>query len=183
MLQFQDDFLWKGKGVLTPAFQEAATFQELFTVLVKETKEAGGVYQKHVANDGSLIGNERFDLAMELEDLLGGYLQIYRLILKVASGTFHSACNGENFSFTAEFDSPAWRAKGYLRKAPVTGSFSTWFNGTLLPATAGLVKGYGEVFADGKMEQDEKERLLQELNGLMITLLLADRGLKDGSLS
>lgn len=183
MLIFEQKGTWKGKGVLSDRFCGAAALPELLHVLIKETKEAGRIYENLVNSDGRLIGQERHDLAEELEDLLGGYLYLYRYLLDAGDKPFQAEFCESGLGFAAQFDGYAWRAQGVLRKKALSGSFADWFNTGLLAKTSSLVKQFGAALADGVVNPEEKEAVCRELNEAVYLVLCADKGLKSGELS
>lgn len=183
MLVFEDNYTWRGKGILSGRFADCNGLADMFSSLIKETKEVGQVFGRFVSSDRKLIGQERYDLAEELEDLLGGYFYLYRQILGTGKPAFSSEfCNGNN-TFSVQFDGYTWRAEGTLRQNAVTGSFVEWFNTSLLKKTSVLIQKFGTSLADGVLDAAEREAVCLELNAAVARILCADKGLKSGELS
>ena len=183
MLIFNDNFTWKGKGQLSEKLYGSTNLQSLLANLVREIKEAGSKFEQFVATNNRLIGQERYELSEELEDLIGGFLFLYKHILKIDDGPFKDEYSCQGKSFTVEFEGSTWRVKGVLREPPVTGSFADWYNSFLLGKTASFIKKYGSAYADGVLDETEKEELCRNLNEIIFQILSADKGLKSGGLS
>jgi len=183
MLNFESDWSWRGKGQLSNRFRQCTSTHELFSALIAEEKEAGKSFETLYGNDNKLIGQERYDLAEELEDILGGFFQLYRLFSKAEKSKFISHFTPPGKNFIIEFDGPLWRAEGVLKMPSVKGSFTDWFNKILLPQTALFIKTYGLSLADGVISSEEQQSILEGLNDLIHQVLNADKNLKSGNLS
>ena len=181
-ITFDNNWNWTGKGRVSARFQESRTVNELFTALVAETKEAGRIFSKLKKSDSMLIGQERLILASELEDILGGLFLLYKLTMGIGPASFHSQHTAHNETFVMKIDGCRWIAQGTMRRNPVTGQFTNWFNTVLLEKTGMFIRNYGHVWSDGKMDTGEKELLLKELNELIFQILRADKGLKTSEL-
>ncbi|MBN2049654.1 MAG: hypothetical protein JW760_04360 [Spirochaetales bacterium] len=182
MLVFEDNSTWRGRGVLSERFDDYNSLSEMFSNLIKETKEVGQVFKRLVSTDRALIGQERYDLAEELEDLLGGYFFLYRKVLGGERDFCSRFCEGD-CTFSVQFDGCSWSAEGILRREPVSGSFTDWFNSTLLKETSTLIRKFGTSLSDGLLDETEREAICRELNEAVELVLRADKGLKKGDLS
>jgi hypothetical protein len=183
MLIFNDNFTWKGKGQLSEKLYNSVNLQFLLSNLIRELKEAGSKFEQFITTHNRLIGQERYELSEELEDLIGGFLFLYKHILKIQDSPFNAEFCDKGKSFTVGFEGSTWRVKGVLRQQPVSGSFAEWYNTFLLVKTAAFIQKYGGAYADGVIDEAEKEQLCRGLNEIIFQVLSAVKGLKSGELS
>lgn len=183
MLIFNNDWTWRGKGILSPRIRNCETIQGKFSALIEETKEAGEKFRQFLKNDNRLIGQERHDLAEELEDLLGGFFYLYKYIVMAQDEPFDSQYCEKDKHFTVGFEGALWRSGGILKMNALSGSFADWFNQYLIVNTGVFIKDFGAAFSDGIMDSGERELLLSSLNELIFQILCAEKGLKSGVLS
>ncbi|MBN1798388.1 MAG: hypothetical protein JW822_07410 [Spirochaetales bacterium] len=173
-ITFQTNGQWQGGGEIPPILKQVSPLKDWITQFLIICKKLGKKYTRACANDGELIGQEKANICIELNSIIGGLLVLRRYITTDQPDKFSSLTNQSyNFSFAVELYRNTWGGRGKMagKQHLKISSFSQWYNTILLKKTRELFTYYGKSLEDQQLDQAEQEKFIKILELIVYSII------------
>jgi hypothetical protein len=184
-ITFSPDGNWTGGARLPPTLRQMDNLAVWIGNFLQEFKEVGVKYRQFMSNDGELIGQEKANLVMELDDLVGGLLLLRRYLTPANPAKFNSLENKYEFSFSVQIDSNSWSGFGKIgtQYTFALSNFADWYNNLMMKRVQELFIQYSQVMADGILTQEESRSMILFIEMIVFDILVIEKVLLESSIN
>ncbi len=113
-IKFSSDGKWEGGSHIIPTLSDMSNINDWTNAFHKEFDDVGRKYARYVSNDWVLDDDEKGDLEVELEDLLGGLLLFRRYVTTGEPNEFSSAGVTGDSGFDITIFPDHWTGNGRI---------------------------------------------------------------------
>jgi len=124
-----------------------------------------------------LIGQEKANLVIALDGLIGGLVLLRRYVTKETPDEFESLDNKYNFWFEIKLDMVNWRGRGKLsnRYTFKISSFAKWYNNVMMPKIQKMFKMYSQAMKDEVLTDEERRILCHFIEVIIFDILVIEK--------
>jgi hypothetical protein len=173
-ITFQINGQWQGGGEIPPLLKQISPLSEWITQFLILCKKLGKKYTGACQNDGELIGQEKANICIELNSIIGGLLVLRRDVTTNQPDKFSSLKNDSyNFSFEVELFRNTWGGQGKMAGVQQLkiSSFAQWYNTILLVKIKELFTYYGKALEDKQLNSMEQEKFIKILELIIYSII------------
>ncbi len=141
--------------------------------LVEETSQIRETYGKAMSDDGRLVGDERFRLIEELDDVMDHLIIIRSLIAEKTSFTITDSTINYHHQLNIRIQKKDWEADGtvgYFRKINFK-KFGEWLK-NLIEKLQVLIRSLAQAASDGVIDEVERNSLNKILDRMIFSVLI-----------
>ncbi len=177
-LAFAQNGEWSGGAQLIPALKEMSNIFTWIENFDKEFEDVGRKYGRYISNDWSLDDAEIGDLAVELEDLLGGLFLFRQSVTKGNPNELFQAENKYNFTYKITFYKDHWKGTGTV---PADFDFTLekfvdWYE-DMIKSVAEMFLEYGKAMEDNIFTDEERNDTIIRIEDSIYNVLLIVKAL------
>lgn len=176
-IQFKVNGTWVGGGRIPPPVCDISNLPAWIHNFLKLFKHLGKTYENLAHNDGELVGQEKANLVIELDGLIGGLIILRQYLTEKNPNVFKSLSNKYKFSFSIRIDANTWSGRGrmsYKYTFKLT-SFANWYNNIMMKKIQQVFIKYSEAMADGVLSKEERENLILFVETIIFDVLVIER--------
>ncbi len=177
-LVFEPNGDWNGGAQLIPTLKDMSNLFTWIEDFDKEFEDVGRKYGRYISNDWSLDDAEIGDLAVELEDLLGGLFIFRQSVTKGNPNELFQEKNQNNFTYKIAFYRDYWKGSG---KIPADFDFTLekfvdWYE-DMIKNVAEMFLEYGKAMEDNVLTDDERNATIMRIEDIIYNVLLIIKAL------
>ncbi|MCB1326863.1 MAG: hypothetical protein H7A21_03620 [Spirochaetales bacterium] len=141
------------------------------------------VYGRLVADDGRLIGQERFQLLGAIEAALNTLIPVRQIL--AGDDDFTAFSTKYDYRLRIRIKNKRWQAIGRIstQHRLRLDDFGLWINRLTHERLAGLIRFLGQALADGKIDSKEKIVLERSVDRMIFSLLFVREGISRGEIA
>jgi hypothetical protein len=184
-ITFQTNGQWQGGGEIPPILRQVSPLKDWITQFLIICKKLGKKYTGACANDGELIGQEKANIGIELNSVIGCLLVLRRHVTSEQPDKFSSLKNDHyNFSFAVELYHNTWSGRGKMAGVQHLRieSFAQWYNTILLVKIRELFTYYGKALEDKQLDQAEQVKFIKTLELIVYSIISMEQILLTGDI-
>jgi hypothetical protein len=176
-ITFNVNGTWQGGSRIPPELQDISDLHAWIGNFIKLFKNLGKMYSRYFTNDGELVGQEKANLVITLDGLIGGLVLLRRYITKDTPDRFESLDNKYNFWFEIKLDYTNWRGKGKLSNKYTfkLSSFAHWYNNVMMQKIQQMFRMYSKAMADEILTDEERSGLCRFIEVIIFDILVIER--------
>ena len=176
-ITFNANGTWQGGARVPPELQDMSDLHEWIRNFLKTFKTLGQMYSRYFTNDGELVGQEKANLVIALDGLIGGLVLLRRYITKDTPNQFESLENKYNYWFEMKLDLVNWRGKGKLsnRYTFKISSFANWYNNVMMQKIQQMFKAYSKAMEDEVLTDEESKSLCRFIEVIIFDILVIEK--------
>ncbi|MFP4364085.1 MAG: hypothetical protein ACLFR1_09470 [Spirochaetia bacterium] len=164
---------WRGGAPIPPRMRNVdklASWLKRFVTEIKEVKER---YKDSVIRDGKLVGQEKANIVMELDDLLGGLFLLRQNLTEGNPQKLTSLDVHQSFEYTVELRNNNWFGEG---KHPAPSKdfkqgFRNWYNKVFLTQSESFISVLGSALTKNEFSEQNRVEVLTELERLVFSII------------
>ncbi|MBN1523861.1 MAG: hypothetical protein JW904_05220 [Spirochaetales bacterium] len=164
---------WSGGGIIPPELRNIDDLGGWMNKAIQHFKLIGKNYTQYLTTDNELIGQEKANLILLLENLLGGIFVFRDYLAKYTNEGEEPVNVLANAACVVRLDTKTWEGKGVLPllKQPLPKTFADWYNTVLMPGMKNIFVRYAEAAKDTVLTPDEREKNILGLEQLAADIL------------
>lgn len=171
-LEFDDEGNVRGGGLL-PSTLEEADISIMFKSFIQTMNDLRAGYDVFIANDGRLIGEERFRIL----DGIDNAIKLLIIIRARFENKTEFTCIHVKYGFRVVFtiEEKAFRLSGFIGRTRTIQirKFDDWVDKVLSEQIKETLQYYAAAVKDGVLDLDERTNLLRHLDKMIFGLMLA----------
>jgi len=176
-ITFKAQGRWKGGGRISPSLRKIESLSDWISEFLKAFKHLGKAYTKFSSSGGALIGQEKANLLIDLDGLIGGLLILRQYVTKDNPRQFTSLSNKYNFWFVMQIHPQTWNGSGKmgLKYTFNMASFAQWYNNVMMKKLKAMFNLYVKSMEDGVLSDEECTKLIQFIELIIFDILVIER--------
>ena len=174
---FNPNGKWSGGARIPPDLRDMSNLSGWITIFFKHIKYVGKNYSKYISNDRELIGQEKSNIIIELDELLSGLFILRQYLTMENPNIFNSYTTKYNYKFHITIESTCWHGKGYISNKytfKIT-SFVDWYNNVMLKKIQQLFNKYALAMSDNVLSEEEREELIRFVEIVAFDVFVIER--------
>ncbi|MBN2535944.1 MAG: hypothetical protein JXB88_23900 [Spirochaetales bacterium] len=176
-ITFNVNGTWQGGARVPPELRDMSDLHEWIRNFLKTFKTLGQTYSRYFSNDGELVGQEKANLVIALDGLIGGLVLLRRYITKDNPNQFESLDNTYDFWFEIKMDLANWRGRGKMSNKftfKIT-SFANWYNNVMMQKIQKVFKMYSQAMEDEVLTDEESNNLCRFIEVIIFDILVIEK--------
>ncbi|RPJ04995.1 MAG: hypothetical protein EHM28_13005 [Spirochaetaceae bacterium] len=184
-ISFMPGNKWRGGGIIPPDLRTITNLSSWSNIFIKHFKNIGKQYDTYRVNDGELVGQEKANLILLLENLLAGLFVFRDYILSLTDKAEVRRQILDQTICAVKIDATVWSGHGTIpaNAKNIGQDFADQYNKTLLPGVKGLFAAYGEAAKDKIFSDAEISGNIQTIDSLASEILITIQALSSRELS
>ena len=176
-ITFNANGTWQGGARVPPELRDMSDLHEWIRNFLKKFKSLGQMYAQYFTNDGELVGQEKANLVIALDGLLGGLVLLRKYVTKDTPNEFESLENKYGYWFEIKLDLVTWRGKGKMsnRFTFKISSFANWYNNIMMPKIQKMFKMYSKAMEDEVLTTGEWKNLCLFIELIIFDILVIEK--------
>jgi hypothetical protein len=176
-ITFNTNGTWKGGARIPPELRDMTVLHEWIRKFLKKFKSLGQMYARYCTNDGELVGQEKANLVIELDGLVGGLVLLRRYVTKDTPDRFESLDNKYGYWYEVKLDLVTWRGKGKMsnRFTFKISSFADWYSSVMMPKIQKMFRMYSQAMEDGVLTDEERTNLCCFIELIIFDILVIEK--------
>ena len=176
-ITFNANGTWSGGARIPPELHDMSDLHTWIRNFLKIFKSLGQMYSRYFTNDGELVGQEKANLVIALDGLIGGLVLLRRYITKDTPNTFESIENKYNYWFEMKLDIVTWQGKGKMsnKYTFALSSFANWYNNVMMPKIQTMFKMYSKAMEDEILTPEESRNLCLFIEMIIFDILVIEK--------
>jgi len=173
-ITFQSNCGWQGGGEIPAALQQITPLAEWIKQFLILCKKLAKKYTSACQNDGALIGQEKANICIDLNSIIGALFILRRDVTTDRPKKFSSLPNSTySFSFLIELCRNTWSGQGKMdgEQNLKISSFAQWYNTILLVKIRELFTYYGKALEDKQLTSSEQETFIKTLELIVYSII------------
>jgi hypothetical protein len=176
-ISFEPNGKWEGGARIPSSLREIENFSEWIENFLKKFRKLGKTYKSFMGNDAKLVGQEKANLIMGLDDLLSGLFILRRYVTEESPNQFEALENKYRFQYRVRLDLTTWTGKGIINNRYKTNvnTFADWFNRVLIKKLQLIFVKYQEAMADKELSPEERTGIIKFIENVVFDILVMER--------
>ncbi|MBI9109277.1 MAG: hypothetical protein JEZ04_21200 [Spirochaetales bacterium] len=165
---FYPDGRWEGGGMLPRRLQDFTRLADWIRRFLEEVKDLRTHYTESMQNDGRLLGQEKANLVIEMEEVIAGLVLFRRYLTEEHPGRI-TAGSSSSFKYNIQIYETHWTGNGELASNDKLDrmSFADLHNDLILRKIKIVFARYGAAVGDGLISEDERKSLHSGIDQLL----------------
>ena len=178
-ITFKPNGRWSGGARIPSSLRDISDLSLWIANFLKKFKILGKTYRSFLGNDRKLIGQEKANLVMGLDDLISGLFVLRRYVTIENPANFEALENRYRFKYKIRMDVTTWSGRGIINNLYKTkvSTFINWYNRVLIKKLQDMFVKYQEVMADGILTAEERTDLINFIENIVFDVLVMERTL------
>jgi hypothetical protein len=184
-ISFETNGRWEGGARIPSGLRDISSLSEWIENFLKKFKILGKTYKSFMINDTKLIGQEKANLIMGLDDLLSGLFVLRKYVTEENPDHFTALENKYRFQYKVRLDSTAWTGRGIInnRYKSDADTFAEWFNNVLIKKLQHVFINYRKAMKDKILTPDERREVIEIIEIAVFDILVMERMLVTSDIS
>ncbi|MBN2443889.1 MAG: hypothetical protein JXJ04_21180 [Spirochaetales bacterium] len=176
-ITFNTNGTWQGGAQIPPELRDISNLHEWISSFLKKFKLLGKMYAQYFTNDGELVGQEKANLVIALDELIGGLALLRKYVTKDTPNRFETLDNKYGYWYEIKLDRATWRGRGKMsnRYTFKISSFANWYSNTIMPKIQATFRLYSRAMADGVLTDDESKSLCKFIEIIIFDILVIEK--------
>ncbi len=176
-ITFEPNGRWTGGARIPSSLRDTSNLSEWIANFLKKFKKLGKTYRSYIGNDGKLIGQEKANLVIGLDDLISGLLVLRMYVTKDNPSHFNALKNKYRFKYKIRMDNTTWSGRGIINNRYKTdvSTFIDWYNTVLIKKLKLVFVKYQEAMADKVLTDEESIILIKFIEHVIFDVLVMER--------
>ena len=162
---------------MLPELDDMSNLSEWIRSFLKLFGNLGKQYERYFFNDRELVGQEKANLVISLDGLVGGLVLLRRYLTAETPSSFESLPNKHDFWFEIRTDGAGWRGRGKMsgKYTFTMTSFADWYNNVMMKKTEKMFRMYSHAMSDGQLSDEERDSLCRFVEMVIFDILVIER--------
>ena len=158
---------------------------ERLRAFVLAMNQVKALYKELIADDGKLIGQERYQLIQVIDEALSELIYLRADFEKASKHEFTALNMRYNYKLQVHLKPNRWSGRGMLGvyRAMKVQEFELWLNRIIKERLVKLIQFYAQALSDGILDSRERIVLTRALDRLIFGLILVRINLQSGNVS
>ena len=184
-IAFYPNGKWLGGTRIPKELRDISSLSRWTKAFIQRFRDLGKMYSDFFSNDGELVGQEKANIVIELDGLIGGLLVFRRYLTINNPGQFRSLKNRYHYHFTIQMDAINWRGHGWFSNQYVftTANFLNWYNNIMMHKLMELFKMYALAMEDNVLTDQERQQLIRFIETIIFDILVIEKVLISTNIS
>ena len=176
-ITFNANGTWQGGARIPPELRDMSDLHEWIRKFLKKFKSLGQMYVRYFTNDGELIGQEKANLVIELDGLVGGLVLLRKYVTKDTPNKFESLENKYGYWYEMKLDLVTWRGRGKMssRFTFKISSFVHWYSTIMMPKIQTMFRMYSKAMEDEVLTDEERQNLCRFIEIIIFDILVIEK--------
>ncbi len=176
-ITFEPNGRWTGGARIPSSLRDISDLSSWIANFLKKFKILGKTYRSFIGNDRRLVGQEKANLAIGLDDLISGLFVLRRYVTKENPVYFEALKNKYRFKYKIRMDVTTWSGKGIINNRYKTNvnTFIDWYNRILIKKLQVVFVKYQEAMSDGILTMEERTGLIGFIENVVFDVLVMER--------
>ena len=175
-INYYPDGRWDGGGLLPRHLKDFSNLSEWIKFFLSEVKDLRKKYIEAVHNDRRLLGQEKANIVIEMDEVIGGLLLFRQYLSRDKANSFSSG-SGKDRAFSIKLLDSTWTGSGRLSQSNELDnqSFSNLHNDLVMTKIKEVFTTYGEAGSDKNFSDAELDFLFEKIDSVFYELLRIER--------
>ena len=175
-VKYYPDGRWDGGGMLPPHLKDFSNLAVWIKDFLTEVKDLRKYYISSIHGDGRLLGQEKANIVIQMDEILGGLL-LFRRYISENSNPEISSSDPDGNSFAVKLLENTWVGSGKLTQSNDLDqmSFSELHNDVIMDRIRDVFLKYGEAGKDRIITPPERIMINEKIDIVFIQLLRIER--------
>lgn len=175
-ITFYPGGIWEGGAALPPHLKRMEPLAAWIKAFLMEIKDLRRLYLSCLHNDGQIIGQEKANLVIEMDEVIGGLL-LFRRYLTEGTPERLTAGDQRTFSYDIRIFDSSWTGKGRLSSDGELDnkSYASLHNEYILERIKQMLQEYGCAVSDRVITPEERRGLQEKNDALICDFLRIER--------
>lgn len=176
-ISFEPNGRWEGGARIPSSLRDISNLFEWMENFLKIFKKLGKNYKSFMGNDTKLVGQEKANIIMGLDDLLGGLFVLRRYVTDENPSHFETLENKYRFIYKIRLDLTTWTGKGIINNRYKTNinTFAKWFNSVLIKKLKLIFVKYQDAMSDKVLTPEERTAIIKFIENVVFDILVMER--------